>query len=298
MISAIRFAPVRVDRVSINKIHTIDVLRTDLVHPVVSGNKWFKLKAYLNDAQLKNKNCLLTFGGAFSNHIIATATTAQFSGFKSIGIIRGEADNGLSHTLKNAEAYGMKLFFISREAYRQKTIPARVFEEYNEDDIYLVNEGGYGSLGAKGAAGILETCDCYAYDHILAACGTGTMLAGLVLASSPSQTITGISVLKNNFSLQDSINALLPAEKNNKFQLLHDFHLGGYAKYNSELIKFMNAWYEKSGIPTDFVYTAKLFYGVNNMIENNFFKPADKILVVHSGGLQGNLSLPNQTLIF
>jgi 1-aminocyclopropane-1-carboxylate deaminase len=290
----------RIDPVSsLYNFHTtVDVLRLDLIHPVVSGNKWFKLKEYLKEAKQQNKKAIITFGGAFSNHIVATAATAKLYGLKSIGIIRGEKPKTLSHTLNDALSYSMELFFVSREEYKTKNLPQAYLENYPAEDLYMINEGGYGCKGMEGAKDILKTIEATKYTHIIAAAGTGTMLAGLIAASNPTQTITGISVLKNNFSLQKEINDLLPKEKKDSFQLLYDYHFGGYAKQTLPLIRFMNEWYAKTGISSDFVYTGKLFFAVNDLVHKSFFPEGSKILVIHSGGLQGNLSLPKGTLIF
>ncbi len=276
----------------------VDVLRLDLIHPIVSGNKWFKLKEYLKDAKDKSKKVLVTFGGAYSNHIVATAAAAQLQGFKSIGIIRGERPSVLSHTLSSAKDYGMDLFFVSREDYRRKTIPGEILNKYSSEELYLIPEGGYGEKGTLGAADILLQNDTSFYSHIITAVGTGTTLSGITMSALPFQKTIGISVLKNNFSLQQEIETLLPVEKHESFQLLHGYHFGGYAKYTEQLFRFMNQLYSKTAIPTDFVYTAKTFYAVIDLIANGNFTINDKILIVHTGGLQGNFSLPKGTLIF
>jgi len=289
----------RIDQViPLSKFHTtIDVLRLDLIHPVISGNKWFKLKEYLNDAVKSNKKIISTFGGAYSNHIVATAAAAQAAELKSIGIIRGEMPTILSHTLVDAMGLGMKLYFISREDYRNKIIPQQVFEDFDTDEIYFINEGGYGEKGVAGAKEIFKLTDTSKYTHIIAAAGTGTTLAGLVESSQPHQKIIGISVLKNNFSLENEIKNLLSEENKSRFTLVHDYHFGGYAKYTIELIQFMNDWYHETAIPSDFVYTGKLFFAVNAIMKN-YFASENKLLIILSGGLQGNRSLANGTLIF
>ena len=273
----------------------MDVLRLDEIHPVVSGNKWYKLKEYLVHAASLNKKTILTFGGAYSNHIVATAAACQIHGLQSAGVIRGEKPAELSHTLHHAVKYGMKLFFVSREAYRQKKIPEDVYEQFDENAIYFINEGGYGLRGVEGVQRI--PCNLSSYTHLITAVGTGTTLAGLVQGSHSNQMVLGIPVMKNNFSLQQEIEAVLPGKKRN-FSLLHQFHFGGYAKYNQELIDFMNSWYEKTRIPSDFVYTAKLFFAVNQLMGQEYFPVGGQLLVIHSGGLQGNESLPKGTLIF
>lgn len=298
--SAIHLENIRIDPVYIlQKFHvTVDVLRLDLIHPVISGNKWFKLKEYLREAKLLNKKILLTFGGAYSNHIVATAAAAKQSGFKSIGIIRGEKPTVFSHTLKDAMSFGMELFFVSRLDYKRKIIPHDVFDLYNREEIYVINEGGYGPKGVEGAKTILKLIDCSSYSHILDVVGTGTTIAGLVEASGKHQSIVGISSMKNNFSLQQETEKFISEENKNRFRLIHDYHFGGYAKFTNELIDFMNEWYRQTNIPSDFVYSGKLFFAVNALLKKNYFPAGSKLLVMHSGGLQGNQSLPNGTLIF
>ena len=272
------------------------VLRLDLIDPVISGNKWFKLKEYVQQAINEDKTTILTFGGAYSNHILATAAFCKQNELESVGIIRGEQSKNLSPTLQSSKNWGMELFFVEREKYKRKTIPQQVIDKYPK--AYFINEGGYGILGMKGAEGILRLINSKEYTHIMTAVGTGTTLAGLVNGSEKKQEIIGISSLKNNLELQHQINDLLPAENKNRFQLLHDYHFGGYAKYNQELIDFMNEWYAITGIPSDFVYTGKLFYAFCKMAEQDYFPAGSKILLVHTGGLQGNISLDKGTLIF
>ncbi|MGZ3844607.1 MAG: 1-aminocyclopropane-1-carboxylate deaminase/D-cysteine desulfhydrase [Flavisolibacter sp.] len=291
---------IRVDPVHfLQKSHTtVEVVRIDLVHPVISGNKWFKLKEYLKEATFLGKDSILTFGGAYSNHIVATAATTKQMGFKSIGIIRGEMPTVLSHTLKDAISYGMELHFITREQYRKKLIPSNVYDQNASDKIYIINEGGYGALGVIGAGDILRRFDSTSYSHIVDVVGTGTTIAGLLESSVPHQSVIGISSMKNNYSLVDEINALVSPKNRERLVLLGDYHFGGYAKYSKQLIEFMNEWYRLTNIPSDFVYTGKLFFAINDLIQKDYFPPSSKILAVHSGGLQGNQSLPKGTLIF
>jgi 1-aminocyclopropane-1-carboxylate deaminase len=297
---AIHLENIRVDPAHfLRKFHTtVDVLRLDLIHPVISGNKWFKLKEYLKEARTLNKKIVLTFGGAYSNHIVATAAAAKQNGFNSIGIIRGERPIILSHTLKNAMNFGMNLFFLSRDDYKKKLIPTEVFDLYHEQDIYLINEGGYGPKGVEGAKSILQITNASSYTHILDVVGTGTTIAGLIEASGKHQSVIGISSMKNNYSLKQETEKFLSEENKMRFGLIHDYHFGGYAKYTQQLIDFMNEWYRQTNIPSDFVYSGKLFFAVNDLLEKNCFPPGSKLLVMHSGGLQGNQSLPKGTLIF
>jgi 1-aminocyclopropane-1-carboxylate deaminase/D-cysteine desulfhydrase-like pyridoxal-dependent ACC family enzyme len=269
------------------------VLRLDKIHPVISGNKWFKLKYWIEDAKAKNKERLLSFGGAYSNHIVAVAAAGKLHGLKTTGVIRGEQPAILSVTLQQAMKNGMELVFISRENYRDKKLPVEMSEE-----IYIINEGGYGPLGVKGAAEILDCCKKEDYTHICCAGGTTTMMAGLITAVLQQQEVIGLPVLKNPSAEIDLRGLLTDADQKKKFSFIHDYHFGGYAKKTEELIKFMNALYKATGIPSDFVYTGKLFFGVFDLIKKNFFKEGSRLLMIHSGGLQGNLSLPKDLLIF
>lgn len=271
------------------------VLRLDKIHSEISGNKWFKLKEYLSEAIRNQQQTVLTFGGAYSNHILATAAACKAKALHAVGIIRGEQASVLSPTLVQAKQMGMELYFVSREAYREKELPAKLLDKYR--NALVINEGGYGIPGMKGAKAILSQ-ETEAYTHVLAAVGTGTTLAGLVEAAAPGQQIIGISVLKNNFSLHQEINQLLSLPNQNRFELMHQYSFGGYAKQNKELLGFMNEWYRATGVPTDFVYTGKAFYAFKDLVETGFFPAGSRVLLVHSGGLQGNRSLPNGTLIF
>jgi 1-aminocyclopropane-1-carboxylate deaminase len=282
-----------------NKNVEVSVLRLDKIHPVISGNKWFKLQYYLEEAAQQKKKTIVTFGGRWSNHIVATAAMCQIKGLNSVGIIRGEEIENLSSTLISSKQLGMQLFFIRREDYRDKKIPAML----NRGEYYFINEGGYGSKGAEGAATILDNCKKEDYSHICCSAGTGTMMAGLINNSSAYQEIIGISILKNNFELEENIKCLLN-DKEKTFKIIHDYHFGGYAKYarypadKPALIDFMNEFYWQTKVPSDFVYTGKLFYAVTDLIKKNFFPEGSKLLVIHSGGLQGNSSLSGGTLIF
>jgi 1-aminocyclopropane-1-carboxylate deaminase len=214
-------------------------------------------------------------------------------GLKAIGIIRGEQPEEFSATLIRATELGMQLAFSSRKSYSTKQIP----DDLLSDEAFIIPEGGYGEPGAKGAATILDYCKKENYTHIACAVGTGTMMAGLVNAALPHQQVVGISVLKNNKGLDQQVKVLVKTASV-LYSLFHDYHFGGYAKYTQDLIRFMNEFYETTGVASDFVYTGKLFYGVTDLIRENRFPPGGKILIVHSGGLQGNVSLKKATLIF
>jgi len=267
---------------------TIHVLRLDGIHPVISGNKWFKLKNHLLAGMTKSCQHIITFGGPWSNHIIATAFAAQQAGLRATGFIRGERPPLLSDTLQAAVGYGMNLEFISREAYRAKDTPF-FLEQLTEKwpDAWIIPEGGAGPLGVKGSEEILQATDTSSYSHILCAIGTGTMFQGLVNAAAPGQTVIGIPVLKG----MNDPGRLTPFVKQASYHLLPDYHFGGYARYTAELLDFMNHWYRTTGIPSDFVYTGKLFYAAMDSVRKNLYPPHSRLLLIHSGGLQGNRSL-------
>lgn len=276
-----------------HEVHA-DILRLDLVHPVVSGNKWYKLKYYLQQAVALKATTIATFGGAYSNHIVATAYAAMAEGLRSFGIIRGEKPAERSHTLENAAAYGMQFHFVSRSEYRFKDV---IKEQFN--DHFWIDEGGFGAAAAKGAGEILDNISLNDYTHIITAVGTGATFAGIVKKILPHQLAIGVSVMKNNTGLIDQVNSLLtPGEQIRHYELLHDFHFGGYAKKNNELISFINHTFINTGIPLDFVYTAKAFYAMKTLVEKETIAPKSKVLFIHTGGLQGNLSLPEGSLEF
>ncbi len=282
------------DDLWINKSIVVDVLRIDELHPVISGNKWFKLKYYLKDTLDKGFGTIVTFGGAYSNHIAATAFACKEAGLKSVGIIRGEESKNLSHTLSQARLDGMQLIFVSRNDFKnEKNIKTRLFNP----DWYWINTGGYGLNGARGAAEIFNWIDD-SHTHIICATGTGTMMAGLIKAAKNHQTIIGINSMKN-IELIDDIKSLLCDEDLQKnFVLLNDYHFGGFAKHPVELINFMKDVWQQYQLPTDIVYTSKLIYGAFDLIEKNYFLENSKLMIIHSGGLQGNLSLPLNSLPF
>jgi 1-aminocyclopropane-1-carboxylate deaminase len=274
----------------------VDVLRLDELHPQISGNKWFKLRLYIDRAVRENKKALLSFGGAWSNHLLATAAAGQSMGLQTIGIVRGET--ATSEMLAEAAQLGMRIFFSSRSDYSKKIVPENVWDSFSETETLIIPEGGFGEEGARGAAGIAAVAAWESYTHIVAAVGTGATLAGLATASLPGQMVSGISVLKNNLQLDDAVRSLVPHNKQQAVRVLHQFHEGGYARANPGLLHFMNEWFEKTGIPSDFVYTGKMFRAADTLIKQGFLGSGSRILLVHTGGLQGNRSLAPGTLIF
>lgn len=277
----------------------VDILRLDRIHPVISGNKWFKLKYHLQEALNQNKKGILTFGGAWSNHLVATALACRQANLASIGIIRGEAPATPSATLQEVQEYGMQLDFISREAYSDEAaITPALQQQY--PDYFIVPQGGQSHLGVLGAAEILKLAPIESYSHICCATGTGTMLAGLVHAALPHQQVIGICSLKMPDGGNNTLNAFIKpyASTLEKYTIFYDYHFGGYARKTGELISFMNSIYQKHELPTDFVYTGKLLFGILHLVKNDHFQPGSRILMVHSGGLQGNRSLAEGTLTF
>ena len=278
----------------------VDLLRLDTLHPIVSGNKFYKLRFYIAAAIENGVSKVASFGGPYSNHIVALAFTAKEAGLNSIGYIRTNADEPMTPSLEEAKAYGMELVYLGRTDFQSKK--ASILQTSTaKSDTYFIDEGGYGTIGAKGAATILTENDTAHYNYIVCAVGTGTMLAGCINAASRNQKIIGIPILKNEGSIENEINALLlnHVDKNNQpYTLLHQFHQGGYAKTNPKMIDFMNRLWDTEKIPTDIVYTSKLLFGVEQLIQENYFEKDASILVIHSGGLQGNRSLPSGTLKF
>lgn len=265
----------------------LDVLRLDKIHPVVSGNKWFKLKYHLQQAIKNDCTAVATFGGAFSNHILATAYCCNKEKIPCTGFIRGEEPAHYSQTLLDAKALNMQLVFLSREDYANKKSRIGV-----SASTYFIPEGGYGEKGAKGAKEILKLVPQLSqYNYIICACGTGTMLAGLANAGLSHQQYIGISVMKNNFSLKNEVLSLANDEAKCRIEVLHDYHFGGYAKYTQSLIDFINKTYQAYQLPLDFVYTAKALYAIYDLAKKKYFDVNSKILFIHSGGLQGNRSL-------
>lgn len=274
----------------------LDVLRIDEVHKVISGNKWFKLKYYLQDALSSNAGAAATFGGAYSNHIVAFAYACKEAGIKSIGIIRGEEPSIISDTLKDAKNAGMELHFVSRSVYNNR----QTIKSQFDNAVYWIEEGGYGKHGAMGAAEILSFAqNKEKYSHIVCAVGTGTMMAGIIKSADIHQHVIGISSMKNNHTLTEQVKNLLePHEQQKQFSIVNDFHFGGYAKHPPQLLQFMNESWQQLHLPTDIVYTAKTLFGIKQFILNNTIPSGSSVLMIHSGGLQGNRSLPVNTLLF
>ena len=264
----------------------VTIKRLDQIHPQISGNKFFKLKYNLLEAQKQAAKRIITFGGAYSNHIAATAYASHLFGFESIGIIRGEelADKPLNNTLSTAQKFGMQLQFVSREKYRQKESEG-FLQQLKQDhaDCYIVPEGGSNDLAILGCQEILSDDDLKHYDVICCAVGTGGTILGLIEASLNHQTILGFSALKGDF-LQKEIP--LKTKKSN-WGITDDYCFGGYAKTTPELFEFIESFEQQYQIPLEQIYTGKMLFGLFDLIEKNYFAKNIRILVIHSGGLQG-----------
>ncbi len=281
-----------------NKDVFVDVLRLDLIHPVLSGNKWFKLKYHLQQARQEQKKGILTFGGAYSNHLVATAIACRLEGLAAIGIVRGETATALSYTLQEAQDYGMQLQFVSRAAFADEKAMMAAMEQANPAYL-VVPPGGQSEAGIQGATEILSLTNQAAYTHIACAVGTGTMFTGIVKGLLPHQQALGFSSLKIGDREHNSLLSLVKAHtSSNSFTFLYDYHFGGYARKNNTLVAFMNHLFQTQGLPTDFVYTGKLMYGINDLIHNDYFPGNTRMLAIHSGGLQGNRSLAPGILSF
>lgn len=268
----------------------LDLKRLDLIHPHISGNKFYKLKYNLQHAKQLGLDTLITFGGAYSNHIAATAYAAHYFGFHSIGIIRGEelADQRLNHTLSTASQFGMQLEFINRQDYRNKEQPDFLAELQSRfPNAYIIPEGGTNSLAIQGCKEILSEQDRQNYDVICCAVGTGGTITGLIESSHFNQNILGFSALKGDFLTHDV--AHLTAKKN--WKIIDDYCCGGYAKTSAQLIEFIQFFEKQYQIPLEPIYTGKMLFGIFDLIEKAYFPPHTRILAIHSGGLQGRQNL-------
>ncbi|CAN5167637.1 pyridoxal-phosphate dependent enzyme [soil metagenome] len=279
------------------------IKREDLLHSFISGNKFRKLKYNLHEAGNRGHHTLLTFGGAFSNHIAAVAAAGKLQGFHTLGVIRGKEleevfyNGSLNNpTLDYASGQGMKFKFISREAYRLKNT-----EQFREDlkrefgSFYMLPEGGTNALAIKGCEEIL-TGEDEQFDIICCAVGTGGTITGLINSAFSTQTVLGFPALKGDFLTKEISN--FSSRRN--WRLINDYHFGGYGKVSRELIDFINDFYEKYHIPLDPVYTGKMFFGIFDLIERSAFPQNSRILAIHTGGLQGvegmNLKLAAKNL--
>jgi 1-aminocyclopropane-1-carboxylate deaminase len=287
------FSPVQQihDKMFDDRALKVFIKRDDLIHPIISGNKWRKLKYLLKDASASGKTHLVTFGGAYSNHLLATAAAAAKFGFKATGIVRGEEVN--NDTLFLCTLHGMDLIFTDRESYRNKSA---LFDKYFSDNhsAYFINEGGASVLGAKGCRELTnELTDNY--DHIFCACGTGTTAAGIINGLTTVGSTTrfhGVPVLKNGQFLRTEISKYLASATD--YDLHTEYHFGGYGKVKDELIRFVKDFTSSTGILIEPVYTGKMLFALYDMASKNMFAPGSKILAIHTGGLWGLLGMKDK----
>jgi len=264
--------------------------REDLIHPFISGNKYYKLKYNLEKAKEKNKETILTFGGAYSNHIHAVSAAAKSFGFKSIGIIRGEEYKPLNPTLQFAVDNGMKLYYLDRKTYRnrtEKSFREEIAKQFG--DVYILPEGGTNELALKGTAEILQNIKID-FEYLCAPVGSGGTLAGLITGLYDSKKAIGFSSLKGGEYLSGTISELISNSSIRKFDnwiINHDYHFGGFAKISRELIEFVNWFKDNNNIQLDLIYNGKMMFGINDMISKKYFPSNSRIVAIHTGGLQG-----------
>lgn len=286
----IHFPEIQSEIQFLTKINEVElhILREDQIYPSISGNKFRKLKYNLEEFSKGNYDAILTFGGAYSNHISATAAAGKEFNTPTIGIIRGEelsekiAENP---TLSFAQKAGMKLKFILREQYRNKSNPEFLEKLKSEfGNIYILPEGGTNELAIKGCEEILNE-NTREFNYIACAVGTAGTISGIVKSSENQQIILGFPALKDSGFLSDEINRFT---NRSNFKLIKDYHFGGYAKVNNELLEFINDFKRQFGVTLDAVYTGKMMFGIFQLIQSGFFPKGTKILAVHTGGIQGN----------
>ena len=263
------------------------IKRLDIIDAIISGNKWFKLKYNLIEAKRQGHDTLLTFGGAYSNHIAAVATLANLYGFKSIGIIRGERHDFLNSTLSHAEKMNMHLHYISRSKYclkDNKDFLDKIKLEFGE--FYLLPEGGTNNLAVKGTSEILDPLDVQ--DYICCPVGSGGTISGIVNSSSSSQNVIGFPAIRDYSKLEIDIKKWVLTDN---WTFIDDYSFGGYARFSDELVDFINNFYVNHKIPLDIIYTGKMMFGVVDLIKKDYFASNSSILAIHTGGLQGNIGM-------
>jgi 1-aminocyclopropane-1-carboxylate deaminase len=256
----------------------------------MSGNKWFKLKYNLQEARRQRKKTLLTFGGAYSNHIYAVAAAGKIFNFNTVGIIRGEEHLPLNPTLSFANENGMELFYLDRTSYRKKSSP-EIINKLQEKfgDFYLLPEGGTNELAVKGCSEIINKINID-FDYVCCPCGTGGTLAGLISGLNGNNFALGFAVLKGASFLKDNVQSLLQNSDGNSFKnwdINLDYHLGGYARVKLELMDFVNRFTSLTNIPIEPIYTGKMLFGIYDQVSKGYFKDGSCIIAIHTGGLQG-----------
>ncbi len=268
------------------------IKRDDLLHPIISGNKWRKLKFVLQHTLLNEKNSIVTMGGQFSNHLHALAYIGKVLDISTSAFVRGERPESLGPTLKDCHEWGMQLKFIARSAYRElRDVRKLPMQQINE---YWLPEGGAVKYALQGVAKIIEEIDI-SYDVLCVPCGTATTLAGLVAAAPDQKIVVGFAALKGHGFLEQNVDQLLAGNimSNCSWVINHDYYFGGFAKTRPELINFISYFQQQTGIELEPVYTGKMLYGIYDLVKQGFFKTGQRIIAIHTGGLQGNRGFVN-----
>ncbi len=275
------------------RVAGIDMLRLDELHPIISGNKWYKLKLNIKYAEEQGFKTIVTFGGGYSNHLAATSYACKLHNINSVAIIRGNYPV-LTPTLKRCVEDGMKLIFVTKEDYDRQGEPEweqQLVKDF--DKTFIIPEGGANEWGRKG----VELISYYiknTYTHVCVSVGSGTTLIGLRNALPQLQSVLGYVPMKGGSYLRPHIEEHLNGDKKGHFSLFDDYHFGGFAKCNQSLIDFMNDFYQQNQVPLDRVYTAKMMSGISSQLEHGFYPEYSKILAIHTGGLQGNEAIQDQ----
>jgi 1-aminocyclopropane-1-carboxylate deaminase len=268
------------------------IKRDDLIHPYISGNKWRKLKYLIQTAQLQNKKTLVTFGGAYSNHLLATACAAALKGFKSLGFVRGEELDASNHTLFLCEQFGMKMIFVDRISYLNK---AELFEKYFSDnnDAFFIDEGGRSDEAILGCSELIDELP-QTFDHIVLAAGTGSTFCGILKGCAKYNLSTKVHAVVVHKGIQEIVDYTIAKTSYAHYSILEDYHFGAYAKTSPDLISFMKKFQQATGILLDPVYTAKALFAVYDLIQKRVIQAGEKVLFIHTGGLIGNLGMKDK----
>lgn len=285
----IEFSPVCTAH-TIEQNVSLSVARFDAIHPIVSGNKLYKLYYFLQRARQAHLH-LATFGGAYSNHLVATAYACAKENIACTGYVRGSEPELWSHTLQACYDYGMKLRFLPGEVYKE-----HCYQFLQTEGAIQVPEGGYHKIGANGAGLMMEAINKGDFTHVVCSAGSATMLAGLLTNNPKKMAIIVSPAIKNMQDIPDRLLYLTGNANWPELTVWPDYHFGGFAKKSDALLSFMRNFYEETNIPTDIVYTGKLMYGLMQKISEGYFPKGSKIVCIQSGGLQGNASLPEGSL--
>lgn len=262
----------------------INILRTDLLHPIISGNKWYKLKHNILQANKENKTTILSFGGAYSNHLHALAYSGHMMNIETIGIVRGEEVSNA--TLLDCKRWGMQLIFVDRQQYRNRNEKEYIaYWQKKFPMAYIVPEGGGNALGVLGATEILQNINLDKIKNIVCPVGTGTTLAGILACVPKHVKVWGVAAIKNGAYLKDAIKQYT---MNNHFTLLTEYHFGGFAKTNFILNEFVTSFLKTTLVPLDKVYNAKAMFALVELYNKNVIDNNSNTLYIHTGGLQGN----------